>query len=358
VAATISYRHLLSGLAIFAVITGLLELSFRTFLPASEVPYYFFDKQENIIRFDTGRLQDGLYTFGNGAEIRGRWHVNANGWLSERDYAPQTTKPVIAVIGDSYVESLQVNYRNSMMSVLEKKLGGSYEVYSFGMSGANLSQYLLMSRYVKRNFKPEIMVFNLIEDDILGSLMAKGNKPGYLYFSIGFEGVKEVNLPYHASDLKSSFRKSALLRYLVLNKGILGDAASVSATPQSKRSPLSGDESAKAREIVDYTFARIREVNPAGTVFLVLDAPRSEIYRGESNERHLAFRMILSEFSSKYGFHLVDLLPVMSKLYSGNRQKFNFEINAHWNDYGHEVVADQIYQSVIQVRNGTKGKLP
>jgi len=356
VTGAITIRHLLGCLAMAAIVLGLLELSFRIYPPAAEQPYYFFDEQESIMKFDTGRKRDGLYTFGSLAEIRGRWHVNANGWLNENDYASRPNKPVIAVIGDSYVEALQVDYRNTMSSQLSRKLGGSYEVYSFGLSGANLSQYLLMSRYVQRNFNPKIMIFNIIDGDIPGSLLAAGNKPGYLYFSIGSEGVKEVPLPYHASRLKSSFRKSALLRYLILNKGILDGPTSPPA--QGVRTDLSGDDADKSRIIVDYAFSRIRQENPDCTVFLILDPPRKDLYRGESNAGYLASRKLLAESSSRYGFHLVDMLPVMSRLYQKNRQKFNFEINDHWNDYGHQVVAEQIYRVINQSRKVTAGDLP
>jgi len=352
----ISYRYLIGCLAVAALVLGLLELTFRTVLPASEAPYYFYDSQENVMKFDTTRKADGLSTYGSLAEIRGRWHVNADGWLSGRDYAPRPEKPVIAVIGDSYVEALQVDYQNAMPSHLAKKLESSYEIYSFGMSGAELSQYLSMSRYVCRHFKPKVMIFCIIDGDIPGSLLGAGSKPGFLYFSTDAQRVTEVTVPYVASSLKSSFRKIALLSYLILNKGVLDGSATTGASPQDRQTHLSVDEAETDRTIINYAFARIREENPETTVFLVLDAPRKDIYRGTSNDRDRDSRKMLFDYASKYGFHLVDLLPVMSRLYRENGQKFNFDSNDHWNAYGHQVIAEQVYQALIQSRKVPGGE--
>ena len=56
------------------------------------------------------------------------------------------------------------------MAKLREKLHSQFDVYGFGKSGAPLSQYLQMTRYVIKHFDPEIIVINVIRNDFDESL--------------------------------------------------------------------------------------------------------------------------------------------------------------------------------------------
>ena len=73
------------------------------------------------------------------------------------------TKPIIAVIGDSYVEALQVKNKDAFHAILDKGLS-SHDVYPIGISGS-LSQYIAFSRYAAEQFSPKLFVFLIIEND-------------------------------------------------------------------------------------------------------------------------------------------------------------------------------------------------
>jgi hypothetical protein len=60
---------------LFCVI--LLELFFRYIIPASELPYVYFDLNDQILRYDTKSRTEGLYTIGGFAQQRGRALITA-----------------------------------------------------------------------------------------------------------------------------------------------------------------------------------------------------------------------------------------------------------------------------------------
>lgn len=338
------HRYMLSFVFKLAGLLILLEITFRFVLPASEMPYYAFHRETNVLNYDLNKQRDGLYTFGSFAEIQERWHVNNMGWISNHDYQSNGAKPVIAVIGNSYVEAFQVDPERTVARDLQRKVGDGYAVYSFGVSGSHLSQYLQISRYVRNTFHPQVMIFNIVDDDIPGSLFAQGNKPGNTYFIAGPSSVSEVVLPYTPSK-GEFYRKSALLRYARLNSGFWGsgkvDTASV---------PVVKHDSPYSAALTEYAFSTIRQENPDTRVVIVLDAPRQTIYRGLPLDKDRQIRMIVSTASSRNGFHLVDLTEPMARLYEKNHQRFDFINNGHWNEYGHQVVSDQIYEKLVKSR--------
>ena len=72
----------------------------------------------------------------------------------------------VAIIGDSFVEALQVPYDKSVAEQLEKKLGHEFEVYRFGIGGAPMSQYLHMMRQEVLSYKPDVVIVILVENDL------------------------------------------------------------------------------------------------------------------------------------------------------------------------------------------------
>ena len=84
------------------------------------------------------------------------------GWNSEIDYdLGKRDKPLVAIIGDSTTQALDVDVEDSVASRLRKLADGRYDVYSFAKGGGALSQFLHLSRYINENFDPDIWVFNV-----------------------------------------------------------------------------------------------------------------------------------------------------------------------------------------------------
>src|SRR5262245_17307283 len=62
--------------------------------------------------------------------------VNNAGYVNDQDYSNEDVRPLLAVIGDSYVEAAMVPYLETMYGRLADALRGKMKVYSFGVSGA------------------------------------------------------------------------------------------------------------------------------------------------------------------------------------------------------------------------------
>ena len=198
----------------------ILELFFRFVLPASSAPACFFDSQMKILKYDSSLGSKGLFTIGKSAHRGGKWRINNYGWNSDIDYLPypKSKKPLIAIIGDSQVESLQVDIDKNFAALLRSKVDDKFSVYTSGISGAPLSHYLYMSRYVTKLFNPDVIVFNVVYNDFAESIAEIVPKPSFwqLRYSNGLwqDTLTEAGQP---SRLAKMLRRSALVRYLLIN---------------------------------------------------------------------------------------------------------------------------------------------
>ena len=151
------------------LVVAILEAIFWTIVPASRPPQACFDRASNIYKFCPGQ-GSGVATRGKLARSASTWRINNEGWNSPIDYQSKSERRRIAVIGDSYIEALNVDIAESYPFLLSTALGVDYEVYSFGISGAPLSQYLNLSRYVVSEFDPDVLIFNVVHNDFEESI--------------------------------------------------------------------------------------------------------------------------------------------------------------------------------------------
>lgn len=93
------------------------------------------------------------FWYGGKINVKTRYHINAQGWNSLRDYEKDledTNTTKIAIIGDSYIDGYHQNVENSIGRILEKKINHKAIVHEYGKRGANLMDYILL--YEKFDF--------------------------------------------------------------------------------------------------------------------------------------------------------------------------------------------------------------
>ena len=91
-------------------------------------------------------------------------------------------KPLILAVGDSYTFGDEVSDHETWPALLEKSTG--YKVINGGVFGYGLDQsYLRLEQLVKK-FKPQIVVFSLIDDDIFRCEMSIRTAAFKPYFDI------------------------------------------------------------------------------------------------------------------------------------------------------------------------------
>ena len=90
-----------------------------------------------VIRFEADR--DITWSRGYNFSMVSKKHVNNYGFFNDQDYRAEDDTPLLAIIGDSYVQANQVSNRDAMHGILSGQTAGKGRVYSFGSSGSPLS---------------------------------------------------------------------------------------------------------------------------------------------------------------------------------------------------------------------------
>ena len=335
----------------------LCELFFRYVITACEAPYVYFDSFDQILRYDINDGKEGIYTIGKFAKGRAKWRINNYGWNSKIDYVPrlEKNKPLIAIIGDSYIEAFQVSVEDNIAAILQGLVKNEYDAYSFGMSGAPLSQYLQMSRYVNRHFGPEVIVFNIIHNDFDESIRDLNNKPYFL--QIGYDSERFFELPiypYKPNAIRRILGRSALIRYFYINLQITEIVTNL--TNERRNSDFNANidvnEAMGNCEIIKnstfFLIRKIKEENPRKVLIFMIDAPRQDIYSGTiHNSNVLWLHRILEEACAQYNCHFIDLTVPFSKKFGETGVKFNSDYDYHWNELGHGLAARALYERLV-----------
>jgi GDSL-like Lipase/Acylhydrolase family len=339
----------------------LIEVFFRCVIPASEIPNAYSDPTYGVLQYDANGRREGTYTIGNFAQQRGKWRINNYGWNSEIDYRPNTqhdrAKPLIAIIGDSYVEAFQVDVGKSMPDALRALVGKKYEVYSFGVSGAPLSQYLQMSRYVNHHFEPDIIVFNIIHNDFDASVETLVKDPYSLQITPHDGTFLEIPPRlYEPSTIRRILGRSAFIRYLLINLKLdtnIGDVISrlVHKNGRGFNANVDPQTIAANRELIEkatyFLVQRIRDENVGKKIIFLMDAPRQDIYAGTLDHSSVFWmNEILKNACLRSNTTFIDLTGPFNEKFAKDHIKFNSDYDAHWNEVGHRTAAQVLYSAL------------
>lgn len=323
-----------------------LEVVFRTIVPASEFPLTKYDPEHRMLLFENRFANEGTYTLGKSAEQRGHWRINNFGWNSPINYHPEKNKTRIAIIGDSFIEAFQVDNDKSYPSLLRESLKDSAEVYSFGVSGSQLGQYLHMYRYAAKLFDPDVVVINVVHNDFDETIFSL-RPDRALYLTLEINGDEVTERPpdvYVPSTVKRLLRKSALVRYMNQNLkiGIAGRKNDAEYAANIILQDVQAN-AALVRKGAAYILERFRAESEGRRVIFIMDAPREDIYANRLDTSEVMFlNTMLRELCTEYGFELLDLTESMAADYVAHGIKFNSDLDAHWDAYGHRFVADQV----------------
>jgi len=325
---------------------------FRFIIRATETPIVVYDEQYGILRYDKNQMETGVYTMGQWAQIKARWRVNNYGWNSSIDYAESKSKGKtrICIIGDSYVEALQVDVEKNFVSLLREMMGDDYEVYSFGISGSPLSQYLHISRYVKKIFQPDILVFLLVHNDFDESVAQFKNTPDFLQLVPENDSFTERQPTRPV--LRQYLKISATIRYLYSNIRIGSLIGKLSEKKYDANIDVArvNELEKDIRAATDYIIGKISAENSDRKVIFIMDAPRWDIYSNNLVHSNVYWmNNMVKEICSRYGMYFLDLTESFSNDYSTHRHKFNFDIDGHWNEYGHSIAAMALFKYLNDV---------
>jgi hypothetical protein len=357
--------------------------------------------------------QDVGFTLRPGAE--GWWErehltyikINSHGF---RDREHSFVKPPdtlrIAVLGDSYVEALQVPLEKTFWSVMEQKLQGcsqsaasKVEVLSFGVSGFSTASELITLRKRVWQYSPDVIVLlvttgNDIRDNS-PKLTPFTNKPlpyfvstnGKLVFEDSLLAARNRSLVFR---LQQSFPGRSLnwLRSHLRLLGLIDWAreAYQSSIQERERQNQPGtiaksnDEPGVASQVfrepgdpdwndawqvTEGLFVQMRdEVKAHGAKFLVVTGSTGIQVNPDQDTRktymnHLGVRDLfypdqrIKSLGEREGFRVMNLAPPLEEYATRNQVFLHGPVNAkgrgHWNELGHRLAGELIAGELCKV---------
>lgn len=206
------------------VAVGLLELGVRLFVPVTDVAYQFGDPLLGPRRIPN---QAGINR--SGQTMNARYRFNAQGWNHERDYviAKPTGTRRICIVGDSQVESMQVDVDKTMYAEAERLMNRKdrpVEWLAFGNSGLGTTQELEVIRHYVLDYSPDVVVLFFVQNDPWdASPYLMPIDSAIVTYRLDANGALELMPPtiYQPRTLRRLFSYSKLVRYFVLQKRLI-----------------------------------------------------------------------------------------------------------------------------------------
>ncbi|MDJ0896496.1 MAG: hypothetical protein QNJ92_15225 [Alphaproteobacteria bacterium] len=317
------------------------------------------DVENPVFRFTPNR--DVTWSRDWNFSIVNRIRVNNAGYVNTQDYVRQDS-PLLAVVGDSYVEAAMVPYEDTLYGRAAATALDVGRVYSFAASGAPLSQYVVWAREAKAEWGANALVVVVIANDFDESLVEYKSAPGFHHYERDANGVLTLRRhDYSPNPLREVVRRSALFRYLVFNLQALERlkllVREIGASPAQAQefvgnTPAAASEK-RLQDARDAIAAFLRDLvavagwTPSDVLFLV-DGIR---YPDPSPEVAASYFVKMREHfiaaSRQQGFGVIDLDHAFFARHRADQSRFEFPTDAHWNAIAHGVAADALVNSAL-----------
>lgn len=357
------------------------ELVFRIFLPQSYDPYLF----DPIIG---SRKKPGMFAVLTDGETHTKF-ANSAGFIDEEwgiEKPPGLKR--IAMLGDSFLQAIQVDDKDDFESMLESKLtdaGIPTEVFNFGIRGMGTTQQYLTLEHYALAYKPDLIIvaaflFNDVEDNSL-PLRSATVRP-YIVFENGTERIvppkdPTYKFPFSFFREHSHFYRWLVNRYFDMRRIVNTNRTKNSDTYQhtdtvlpffdvySRESQIS-DEWQEAWFITKEMYRRMKVLADTHSIplFVVLIPSRYELYpedwKAALEERRDQFPVAVNasydlSLPRKKGVALFEDLSILYldlyddlATHAGRGEELYMPVDGHFNAHGHEVVAGILYEAITK----------
>jgi hypothetical protein len=292
---------------------------------------------------------------------------NAQGFLADYDYDRTATTPLVAIVGDSFVEALNVSFAEGLTGRLSAALGARGRAYAFAQSGSPLSQYVAYAAHACAVYHPERLVVVVVGNDFDESVYAHRRRNGIFHLYPRPEGGFDYRLTSLPAPglLERIARRSALALYLMRNVGITNVIAETlrinlaQAAPQRDRYVGNTPADANSARVAEgeQVIAWFLDTLPgaaclaARDIVLVVDAMRPQIYDDNALKavRTSYFNLMRAKLiadAAARGFNVVDLEAPLRAAYGAEPIPFEFPGDMHWNAHGHVVAAAAVLKAL------------
>lgn len=364
------------ALATFGLLLPLLvlELALRLFGPI--LPGFYRTGTDLVVHPVFGHFhQPNIVVWRRTPEFVAEERINSKG-LRERELAyekPAGTRRVL-VLGDSYVEAVQVDARQTLTARLEAALGGDgrTEVINAGVGGFGTGQEWLFFREEGYRYQPDVVVVVFFIGNDVRNNSPKLDNAARLrtepYFGLAADGsprpleVSAKGKPPAAGSLDplQPWLRLSLL-YNVFETGVLeklgqddetGDVYTWSRNEEVYQARSSRDWEEAWSVTAALLGALKRDVEARGARLVLVAAPSDLQVRTDDWERLLRSKRfqardfelekpnrLLAEIAGPLGLPLIDLLPEFRRAEAESASGLFFRQNRHWTPDGHAVAA-------------------
>ncbi|SFL84045.1 hypothetical protein [Rugamonas rubra] len=281
------------------------------------------------------------YSFGWAMANARRGATNLQGFNNSPDFADQARA---LVIGDSFIESLMLDYPQTVQGRLAELSGAA--VYAASASGNGLADSLEIARYYAPRLHPRNIVLFVEENDISGLLDQPGR--GHSGFKLDDGSIRILHEPYHESDSKQLMLRSALFRYAYYNLKLRDW---VSTTKRAAAGAPKSDDGASKAAVLDYYFAQLHILgknNDIRFIFLV-DGDRNAVYAGKRQGpawKGTGLPAFVA-LARAQGFDVVDMQPEFQRHWAEFHERMDYmPMDGHWNSVAHELAARLLAQQL------------
>lgn len=305
-----------------------LEVIIRIFHLYPEDPVRFIDNYGVEKRVPNQR---GFYVTGNRNQQFTQFNINSNGFNSFRNFTPSYRKVEIALVGDSYIEGLHQDFFNSTGKKIENRIN-DIEVYEYGYSGYDFADQLHLIHAYQDKFDliDEIIIyFNYQNDLVRGEYVPNQERINTLSSPI-FSLRNNIKILSYGSKI-GIFEP---LKKFAIQLGS-GEATKNANSVNSSISTIEKD--------IKYLLNFQKLIRTYGfdknKTTLLLDSRKT-------NETFLGYCKL-------NGIKFIDYSPS----FSASKKTTDLIYDAHWNDHGRELIAEQISEYMLyKVNNHKKSK--
>ena len=332
-------------------------------------------------------------------EGRGFVEINSRGMRDNREYEnfPKSNTYRVAVVGDSYVEALQVDVNQTFWRLMESRLNSQcnnlryreFEVLPFGVSGHGPAQYLLNIEHKILKLHPDLILVTFTPgNDFRNSIESLENSVFRPYLVENSESKKLYVWDF--SFRSETFRSSVISKLLQIAEishffalsleVILRIKTAIQSTPRiietsgnnGEKLTNLGDEYMflpyeklpqewkKSRRVVEEIVSRIARLNEQNhRIIGVVGTSGQQVHPSIDNRDKIAKKLGVNnlEEPSKFfgrimqdnGVESIDLLPELSRISSEKEIGMHGQSpswGGHWNLNGHTEVAKILSKKV------------
>lgn len=326
------------------------------------------------------------------------WDVNRYGWRGG-DWPLKKAADVyrVALLGDSYVEALQVEEESTFGALTEKKLmeqtGRKVEMMNFGRSCAAQSEELLVLKQDILKFNPDMVVLFYFAVNDIGDLhpatsltlmrpFYTENSDGSLSLDVSFQNSREFRLKQWVNPLKQHSALISLLteRFIIFqrvqqaqNIGILEDDPDAEHSLKAYLSLATQTPDPQYRSNYALSKRLLKEISDIcekqGIRFMLvnIDLPsympelETKFKNADRTFDPLFFDHDLQSFARSEKFDFIGLDNIFHQHYQQNQRPLHFKYwdtlgtqgyweygahTGHWNYEGHRLVAETLTEKL------------